>query len=183
MNLTPEQIAAAHKANLETLTGLTTQALKSIEQLVELNMQIAKSTLTDNVEKAKKTLEIKDVQQLIQHQSDMVQPMAEKIMSYSRSLYEIAQEAQQSMTKVAESEIKETQKKMQEMMENWQKNAPAGSDAAIQAMKQAIAAATNTFESSQKAVKHAIDVAQNNMNSATESLTKVVSSAAKASKK
>ena len=38
MNLTPEQLAAAQKANLETLSGLTGQALKSIEKLVELNM-------------------------------------------------------------------------------------------------------------------------------------------------
>jgi hypothetical protein len=45
MNLTPEQLAAAQKANLETLSGLTGQALKSIEKLVELNMQIAKSSL------------------------------------------------------------------------------------------------------------------------------------------
>ena len=30
MNLTPEQIAAAQKANLETLSGLTNQALQSI---------------------------------------------------------------------------------------------------------------------------------------------------------
>ncbi len=29
MNLTPEQLAAAQKANLETLSGLTNQALKN----------------------------------------------------------------------------------------------------------------------------------------------------------
>jgi len=44
MNLTPEQIAAAQKANLETLSGLTNQALQSIEKLVELNMHIAKQS-------------------------------------------------------------------------------------------------------------------------------------------
>ncbi|MFM7048942.1 MAG: phasin family protein, partial [Polynucleobacter sp.] len=47
MNLTPEQIAAAQKANLETLAGLTNQALKSVEKLVELNMQIAKNSLSE----------------------------------------------------------------------------------------------------------------------------------------
>uniref|UniRef100_B1XV81 Uncharacterized protein n=1 Tax=Polynucleobacter necessarius subsp. necessarius (strain STIR1) TaxID=452638 RepID=B1XV81_POLNS len=34
MNLPPEQIAAAQKANLETLSGLIKQALQSIEKLV-----------------------------------------------------------------------------------------------------------------------------------------------------
>ena len=34
MNLTPEQLAAAQKANLETLSSLTNQALQSIEKLI-----------------------------------------------------------------------------------------------------------------------------------------------------
>ena len=60
MNLTPEQIAAAQKANLETLSGLTNQALQSIEKLVELNMHIAKQSLSDSMNSAKKALEIKE---------------------------------------------------------------------------------------------------------------------------
>ena len=52
MNLTPEQIAAAQKANLETLAGLTNQALKSVEKLVELNMQIAKNSLSESMSNA-----------------------------------------------------------------------------------------------------------------------------------
>ncbi|NBO85625.1 MAG: phasin family protein, partial [Burkholderiaceae bacterium] len=82
MNLTPEQIAAAQKANLETLAGLTNQALKSVEKLVELNMQIAKSSLSESMSNAKKALEVRDVQQLIAQQAQMIQPMAERMMSY-----------------------------------------------------------------------------------------------------
>ena len=65
MNLTPEQLAAAHKANLETLAGLTNQAIKSVEKLVELNMQIAKNSLNESMTNAKKALEVRDIQQLI----------------------------------------------------------------------------------------------------------------------
>ena len=90
MNLTPEQIAAAQKANLETLSGLTNQALQSIEKLVELNLAIAKQSLSDSVNNAKKALEVKDIQQLLAHQAETVQPIAEKIISYSRHLYELA---------------------------------------------------------------------------------------------
>ena len=87
MNLTPEQIAAAQKANLETLAGLTNQALKSVEKLVELNMQIAKNSLSESMSNAKKALEVRDVQQLIAQQAQMIQPMAERMMSYGRDLY------------------------------------------------------------------------------------------------
>ena len=136
MNLTPEQIAAAQKANLETLAGLTNQALKSVEKLVELNMQIAKSSLSESMSNAKKALEVRDVQQLIAQQAQMIQPMAERMMSYGRDLYEIAQDSSQAFTKTAEAELAANQKKLQSMVDEWTKNAPAGSDAAVQMMKQ-----------------------------------------------
>ncbi len=42
------------------------------------------------------------------------------------------------------------------------KNAPAGSETAVAVMKSAVAAANNAFESVQKAVKQASDVAEAN---------------------
>ncbi|WP_163570848.1 phasin family protein, partial [Klebsiella pneumoniae] len=51
--LTQEQIAAAHKANLETFFGLTNKAFEGVEKLVELNLQVVKATLAENVEHAK----------------------------------------------------------------------------------------------------------------------------------
>jgi phasin family protein len=183
MNLTPEQIAAAQKANLETLSGLTNQALQSIEKLVELNMQIAKQSLSDSMNSAKKALEVKDIQQLLAHQAEAVQPMADKIMAYSRHLYDLAHETQASFTKSAEKEFQDGQKKMNALVEDWTKNAPAGSDAAVQAMKQAIASANNVFETSQKAVKHAVEVAQTNMSSTTDTMMKTAQKTSKAAKK
>src|SRR6185437_12818889 len=46
--LTPEQFAAAQKANFETLFGLTTKAFEGVEKLVELNLQVVKSTLAES---------------------------------------------------------------------------------------------------------------------------------------
>jgi len=183
VNLTPEQIAAAQKANLETLSGLTNQALQSIEKLVELNMHIAKQSLSDSMTSAKKALEVKDIQQLLAHQAEAVQPMAEKIMAYSRHLYELAHETQNTFTQSAEKEFQAGQEKINALVEEWTKNAPVGSDAAVQAMKQAIASANNVFETSQKAVKHAVQVAQTNLNTATDTVMKAADTASKASKK
>jgi len=182
MNLTPEQIAAAQKANLETLSGLTNQALQSIEKLVELNLAIAKQSLSDSVNNAKKALEVKDIQQLLAHQAEAVQPIAEKIISYSRHLYELAHETQDNFTKSAEKEFAEGQKKINALVEEWTSNTPAGSDVAVQAIKHAIASASNVFETSQKAVKHAVEVAQTNMNTAADTATKATSSLAQAPK-
>ena len=183
MNLTPEQLVAAQKANLETLSSLTNQALQSIEKLVELNMHIAKQSLSDSMTSAKKALEIKDIQQLLAHQAETVQPMAEKIMAYSRHLYDLAHETQNNFTQSAEKELQAGQQKINALVEEWTQNAPAGSDAAVQAMKQAIASANNVYETSQKAIKYAVQVAQTNLNTATDTVMKATDTASKAAKK
>lgn len=146
-------------------------------------MHIAKQSLSDSMTSTKKALEAKDIQQLLVHQAEAVQPMAEKIMAYSRHLYELAHETQNNFTQSAEKEFQAGQEKINALVQEWTKNAPVGSDAAVQAMKQAIASANNVFETSQKAVKHAVEIAQSNLNTATESVFKAADSATKGSKK
>ena len=116
MTLTPEQIAAANKANLETLLNLTNKAFEGVEKLVELNMAVAKTAMTENVQNAKQALSVRDAQQLMAMQAGMVQPLAEKIMSYSRHLYNIANETQTTFTSVAESQLKKSSGSMNGMV-------------------------------------------------------------------
>ena len=103
--LTPEQIAAAQKANLESLFGLTTKAFEGVEKLIELNLQVVKSTLTESQENAQRLLSVKDAQELIALQASLSQPVAEKVLSYSRHLYEIASATQAEFAKVAEAQF------------------------------------------------------------------------------
>ncbi len=124
MILTPEQVAAAQKANLETLFGLTTKAFEGVEKLVELNLQVVKATFAENVDNAKKALSAKDAQELLAIQASLVQPVAEKTLAYSRHLYEIASETQSEFTKVAEAQLAEGTKNVQALVENFAKNAP-----------------------------------------------------------
>lgn len=172
MTLTPEQIAAANKANLETLLNLTNKAFEGVEKLVELNMAVAKTAMAENVQNAKQALSVRDAQQLMAMQAGMVQPLAEKIMSYSRHLYNIANETQSTFTTVAESQLKKSSGSLNGMVEELAKNAPAGSEAAVQAIKQAMAAANNAYETTQKSIKQAVDLAQNNFNAAANTAVK-----------
>ena len=45
--MTVEQIAAANKANMETLFGLTNKAIESVEKIIELNMAATKAAFND----------------------------------------------------------------------------------------------------------------------------------------
>ncbi|MEO8279131.1 MAG: phasin family protein, partial [Ideonella sp.] len=51
--MTPEQMMAAQKANVETLFGLTNKAFEGVEKLVELNLQVAKAAMGEAAETTK----------------------------------------------------------------------------------------------------------------------------------
>ena len=147
--LTPEQLVASQKANLETIYGLTTKAFEGVEKLVELNLQATKAALAESNSHAQALLSVKDVQELLALQAGALQPLAEKAAQFPA------------------------------LVDNAAKNAPAGSETAVAMMKSAVAAANNAFESVQKAVKQASDMAESNFNAVATSATEAAKGAKK----
>ena len=164
MSLTNEQILAAHKANMETLFGLTTKAFEGVEKLVELNLTASRAALNEAASHTQAVLSVKDVQELMALQAGLLQPLAEKTASYSRHLYDIASGTGTEFSKVSEAKASEAQKNFASMVDAAAKNAPAGSETAVAVMKSAVSAANNAFDSVQKAVKQATDAAEANFN-------------------
>ena len=164
MSLKNEQILAAHKANMETLFGLTTKAFEGVEKLVELNLTASRAALNEAASHTQAVLSVKDVQELMALQAGLLQPLAEKTASYSRHLYDIASGTGTEFSKVAEAKASEAQKNFASMVDAAAKNAPAGSETAVAVMKSAVSAANNAFDSVQKAVKQATDAAEANFN-------------------
>ena len=180
MALNADQLIASQKASLETLFGLTTKAFEGVEKLVELNVTASKAALSEAAGTAKAVMGVKDAQELLALQASLFQPLAEKTAAYSRHLYDIAQGTSAEFTKAFEAKAAETQATIVGMVDNASKNAPAGSETAVAMMKSAVAAANNAFESVQKAVKQASDVAEANFTAVS---TQAVNAAKTASAK
>lgn len=184
MSLTPEQLIAAQKANLETLFGLTSKAFEGVEKLVELNVTASKAAMGEAAAHTQAVLSVKDAQELLALQASLFQPLAEKTAAYSRHLYDIAQGTGSEFTKAFEAKAADAQKAFAGIVDNAAKSAPAGSESAVAVMKSAVAAANNAFESVQKAVKQATDVAESNFNTlAANALNATKAAAPAASKK
>jgi phasin family protein len=177
--LTAEQIMASHKANIETLFGLTHKAFEGVEKLVELNVQATKAALAESANHAQAVLNVKDAQELLALQAGLVQPLAEKTAAYSRHLYDIASAAGAELGKTLEGQTADAQKKFVGLVDNAAKNAPAGSETAVAVMKSAVAAANNAFESMQKAVKQASEMAEANFNTVAASAVSATKTASK----
>ncbi len=179
--LTAEQVMASQKANMETLFGLTNKAFEGVEKLVELNVQASKAALAESANQTQALMGVKDAQELLALQAGLMQPLAEKAAAYSRHLYDIATGTTAEFSKAVEGQTAEAQAKFMGLVEGATKNAPAGSETAMAVMKSAVAAANNAFESVQKAVKQASDMAEANF--AAASNTAVNATKAPAGKK
>ncbi|MBC7437355.1 MAG: phasin family protein [Bdellovibrionales bacterium] len=177
--LTAEQIMASNKANIETLFGLTTKAFAGVEKLVDLNVNATKAALAEAAGTTQAMFSVKDAQELMALQASLLQPMAEKAAAFSRHLYDIAQGTTAEFGAVVEGKTAEAQKAFTGLVDNAAKNAPAGSETAVAVMKSAVAAATNAYESVQKAVKQATDVAEANMAAVTSTAVNAAKTASK----
>ena len=181
--LTAEQIVAAQKANLQTLFGLSAKAFEGVEKLVELNLQVAKTALGEAAETTKAALSVKDAQELVALQASLLQPAAEKAAAYTRHVYDIAAATNAEVTKVAEEQVADAQRKFMSAVDTAVKNAPAGSENAVTLVKSALAAANNAYESVHKAAKQAADVAEANFQAMTTTAVKATQQAAPRAKR
>lgn len=166
----PEQFSAVAKANLEAqlsvFTTLTSKAFESVEKMVDLNLNAAKTSLEDSSIAAKQLLSAKDPQEFFSLTAAQAQPTAAKAIAYGRHLAGIATTAQAEFTRAAEEQIAETGRKVSAMVDDVSKNAPAGSENVIAIVKSAIGNANAGYEQFSKSTKHAVEVMEANMNTA-----------------
>src|SRR5574337_867331 len=183
MFATPEQFATAHTANVDTALSLANTAFAGAERLAALNLNTARTVLEDSVANAKTLLSVKDVQELLGLQSSLAQPAVEKAVAYVRSVYEIASQTQEEISKVVEAQLAELNKNVAAALDKAAKAAPGSSDVAVAAVKSAIAAANSAYDSVSKAAKQVAEIAEANVAAATSATVKAVSAPAKAGKK
>jgi phasin family protein len=181
--VSPEQIAAAGKANVETMLFVANTAFASAERLAALNLNTARALLEDSVANVKAMMAVKDPQALMSVQASLAQPAVEKAVAYSRSVYEIATQTQEELNKVLESQVSSLNKNVVTALDQVAKNSPAGSDVAVAAVKQAIAAANSAYDSMSKAAKQVAEIAEANVAAATTATVKAVGATAAKAKK
>jgi phasin family protein len=168
MSINPEQFAAANKATVDSLLSVANTALASAERIAALNLNTVRSALEDSVSGAKSVMAAKDPQEALKLQSSLAQPAVEKAVAYSRSVYEITSQTQQELAKMVEAQFGDFQKSVAGMVEMATKSAPAGSESAVAAIQNAIAAATSAFGNMNSVAKQFAETAQANIASATK---------------
>jgi phasin family protein len=172
MYATPEKFAAANKASVDSLVTIVQAQFAAFERLSALNINTTRAAFEDGVKQAKALLSVKDAQEFVNLTAASAQPALEKAIAYSRSVYEVATQAQAEVTKLAETQASEVQKNVASLLDQVTKNAPAGSDFGVTALKSVMSAGNSAYDSFTKVVKQATDVAEANVTAATATVVK-----------
>jgi hypothetical protein len=92
---------------------------------------------------------------------------AERLAEFNRQVHALIVGTQSEIAQLTTRQVEAGTKQVQEFVEVISKNAPAGSEPVVAAFKSSLANAGTVFESAQKAVKQATDVAQSGFEAAT----------------
>lgn len=167
----PEQLAAVTKAQVEGATKFATFGLETTEKFVEFQLRFARSAFGDAVSTAKSMSEIKDATTIPDIKAT-VEPAVEKMTAYAKGLYELSTATQVAFSKLIEEQMNTVNQQMMSMLDNAAKNGPAGTEIAVSAIKQAMAAANSAYDNLSKVTKQATEMAEANLASVVESKKK-----------
>jgi phasin family protein len=172
MNNVPEQLLATNKESLDTFVEFAGIAAAGAEKLLDVQMKIAKAIFADTVKHAKTVVAAKDIQELTEIQTTVVQPSAEKAAAYGRSIYSVVAETQSEMSKFFEVRFADVNKNLTTALDKAMKSAPAGSDVAVAAVKSAMAAGNQAYDAFSKATKHVTEATEASIAAASGATTK-----------
>jgi phasin family protein len=180
MITTAEQFIASNKDNLQALEGAATQAFAGVEKLVELNMAASKAALSESFSHVQATFGVKTPQEFLALQSAFFKPVAEKSAAYLQHVQTIATDSGAGFTKTVESKVTEAKKAFDAAIENLEKNAPAGTETAVAAFRNALTTGQKAVDAAQTSAKKAVETAQANFTAATKQAVDAAKKATKA---
>ena len=184
MSVTPETLAAAAKSNAEaglnSASTFVAAVFTAVERVSTLNLATARTAFDDSVAFSKAIIAAKDPKALAALNLGAVTPAVEKSVAYGRSLSVIGGDTQEELTKLVEAEAAALGKNFDTALEGLFKNAPAGSEAAVKAVKTALANANSAYEGASKAAKQVAAAAQASVEKAAEVAVESVEKGTKA---
>ena len=176
-----ERAVASQRAGIETLSDVWAKAFGCIEKLTGLNVRAVKSTLAENQAIAVAVLSTKDPQELFALQAKRTQAAMDEARSYWRHVSNIMFNTQAELAATAEAQFKTRLRDTQAFVDTVASNAPAGTEAAVNALQTAVTAASEatsaTIEASKKAAEQAVEIAENNVTAAASASGRVTKQA------
>ena len=165
------KMAEIQGESLNTAFALSTKAIERAQELADLNFSATKAVIVEAQDGLEQALTVKDPQAFVSYvQSDALAPLGNKLAAHQRAVAKIVREGQVELAEVAEAQLEQFQEGVQNWVNTFAANAPAGSDIFVNALKTSVGTALQGFEQFQAAAKEAAAVAEANAEQAVEAI-------------
>ena len=165
-----DKIQNAQKANLALVQQLNNTLFAGAEQFGQLQLKALRTISEECFENAGKLYAVRDAQAFAELQVALFNPTVqlERVLEFNREAYSLISGVQADIAKLGEQQVEAGSKQAKELVETVVKNAPAGTEPAVAAIKSVMDNADSAYESAQKAAKQAVEMTENAAKKAAE---------------
>lgn len=132
--------------SLEATGEAAAKALEGIERLAKLNLATAQASLEDTSEQIRALLAAGDVQSLTNLVGSLTRLAPEKFTAYASAVYAISNETGTGLVSLLEKQMQQSNQRLMASIEALASSAGPGADGALGFMRQAMTAASTTYE-------------------------------------
>jgi len=148
-----EQLKTLSQAQFDKAVRLSNIVLASAERFANLHLELSKKLLADQAATTKALVELKDPKAVLEYQASLAQPGIDQAFSVARSVYDAALQTQTDIQSFVEEQVLEFNKQLCANLDKVSKNAPAGSEVAINAVKNMLTSATAAYDNVTRTAK------------------------------
>jgi phasin family protein len=171
-----EQLAAAQKANAEVMMTLMRTAFTGVERLTALNLSASREFFNNTVASTQQLMAAKDPSEVAKLNSELAKPSVEKVVDYSRNVYDLVTQMQKEITAVMEEQYNSFTKNASSAVAK-AKTAPVGGDVFAATMESMLNASTKAFDNMTSMARQMSDIAEANLQVASKAATPAKTSA------
>ena len=148
-----QELQSLQQAQLEKALRLSSIVLSSAERFANLHLELSKKLLAEQAATTKALVEMKDPKAVLEFQAGLAQPGIDQAFSVARSVYDAAIQTQNEIQSFVEEQVLEFNKQLCANLDKVSKNAPAGSEVAINAVKNMLTSATAAYDNVTRTAK------------------------------
>ncbi|TCW33854.1 phasin family protein [Gulbenkiania mobilis] len=149
-------------------------SLDSTERLMRFQFEASKQILEENVAAARQLTQLGLTAEAMEEARKYSTQAMERSLAQSRTLYDIASQVQGDFTRLAEDRVDTLTKSLTNGLDHLSKNAPAGSETAVNVAKSSLATATAAMSSLSKVAKQMAEFTDTNVKAASHATVEAV---------
>jgi phasin family protein len=169
-----EQFSKLSANGFENILRVAQISLDTSERLLKQQFEQSKQVLEANVQAGKELASLTDPQQILAQTNKLLTQSFETSISHTHSIYDIVSQTRSELAALTEESFGRFNKAFISDLESLTQNGPAGSDAAVNALKSSFAAAAAAVNSMTRTAQQVADIAENSIKAASNSTAEAI---------